>query len=151
MILSAHFLVGGAIAVKSQIPILGILLAFLSHYLFDLLPVKEYDISSIYSQQWRKSFFDFSKVTLDILLGILLVLMFSENIWLGLIGGFFAMVPDALTLLFIIFPKNKILNWHYQIHKNFNYFKNKKIPSLLGITTETLVYLMAILYLFSPQ
>lgn len=151
MILSAHFLVGGVIAAKSQIPILGILLAFLSHYLFDLLPVKEYDISTIYGRQWRKSFFDFSKVFLDILLGVLLVLMFSENLWIGLIGGFFAMVPDALTLLFILFPKSEILNWHYQIHKNFNYFKNKKIPTLFGIATEALVYLMAILYLFSPQ
>lgn len=150
MILSAHFLVGGAIAAKSQIPILGILLAFLSHYLFDLLPVKEYSISAICDRQWKKSFFDFSKVLLDILLGILLVLIFADNLLIGLIGGFFAIVPDALTLLFIIFPDAKILQWHQRIHKNFNYFKNKKIPVVLGIPTEALVYLIAILFLF-PQ
>ncbi|MBI4101737.1 MAG: hypothetical protein HY443_02110 [Candidatus Nealsonbacteria bacterium] len=147
MILSAHFLVGAAVATKIGNPFWGAIAALLSHYFFDLFPAWEYNITNIYARQWRKSFWDFSKVFFDIFTGVLIFLFFFKDLFLGALGGFFAMVPDALTLLMIVFEKNGVLQWHYRIHKNFNYFKNKKIPPLLGITAEILIYLIAIFLL----
>lgn len=150
MILSAHFLVGGAIASNIENPILGIISAFLSHYLFDLIPVEEYGIPTIYGRQWKKSFFDFLKVFFDLLLGISLALLFSKNILMAGLGGFFAMIPDALILLFILFPKIKFLERHSKVHKKFNWFRQKKIPLVLEVLTGSLIYLIALISLRQP-
>lgn len=151
MILSAHFLVGAAIATKTQNPLLGFLLAYLSHYFFDLLPVWEYDISALSNRQWRKSAGDFLKIFFDILFGFLLVLFFSKNTLIGMLGGFLAMVPDGITLLFILFPKINLLSLHQKIHEKVNWFRyseiNKKIPAWGTILSQILIILAAILFL----
>lgn len=149
MILSAHFLVGTAIATKVQNPALGVLSAFFSHYIFDLLPVWEYDIKYLWNRQWNKSAGNFLKIFLDISFGMLVVLFFSNDILLTSIIGLFAMLPDGLSLLFIIFPNVKLLNNLYKFHKKFNWFKEKNIPLFWKISNEALVYLTAVILLFS--
>ena len=129
-------------------PVLGLLSAFLSHYIIDTLPVWEYKIENIKKGQWNRSRPDFLKVFLDIAIGFILVFIFSKDIFLGTVGGFLAMIPDGLTLLLKIFPKTKILNIHHRLHAKFNWFRsleNKK-TGVLPIFLEIYVFL-AVIYL----
>ena len=170
MILTAHLLSGAAIVAKTQNPFLGFLFAFLSHYFLDLLPHQEYSIENIRKLQghplksqktfpffflskdtiklWKESFFDFLKVALDFSLGVLIIFILSENLLLSLSGGFFAVLPDGLTFLSIILPKNKLLKKHYFFHREkVHYLGNKKIPSLWKILTQVFVIFTAIFLL----
>ena len=147
MILSAHFLTGAAIAANAPNPYLGLLFAYLSHYLFDLLPTWEYKISGIKNKEWIKTKKEFLAILLDISFGLLVFFFFSKNILIAGLGGFLAMIPDGLTLLFILFPQIGVFNRHFKIHNAFNYFKNKKTSLPIEVLTEALVYFLAIVAL----
>jgi hypothetical protein len=152
MLLSAHILTGAAIAAKIQNPILGIFLAFLSHYLLDILPHAEYSIENIKTKQWKKSTPDFFRVFLDAFLGIALIILITNNNFVALLGGLAAMVPDGLTLLFILFPKNKLLKLHQKGHSWLNGFIIKReIPYFWGILSQIAISAVAIYFLLSPQ
>lgn len=148
MILTAHILTGAAVAVKIQPVSLGLTLAFLSHFLLDFLFHREYKIDYLKTKEWRKAFFDFFKVFLDIFLGFFIVFILSKNIPVALLGGFFAILPDGLTLLFLIFPKIKILEKFHDFHcKKTHYFRDKKIPFSLEILSQILAIFIAVFFL----
>lgn len=148
MILTAHLLTGAALATKIKIVPLAFILAFLSHYFLDFLPHKEYSIKNIFERRWRKSFFDFLKVTLDISFGILLVFILAKNLSLALAGGFLAILVDGFTLLFLIFPKSKILEKHYSFHiEKIHFFKKKKISLFWEIFSQVIIIFIAIFLL----
>ncbi|MDO8663486.1 MAG: hypothetical protein Q7K28_01435 [Candidatus Wildermuthbacteria bacterium] len=151
MILTTHLLIGAAIAQKFQNPVLGLFLAFLSHYFLDSLVHRDYGIDRIKEASWKNSFFDLSKVFLDGSFGIFLILLLSDNIFLALAGGFFAILPDGLGFLHLTFPKIRILSLHSLLIQKTHWFKKygfyKKIPLLWGISTQILIAILAIYYL----
>jgi hypothetical protein len=121
MILFCHILVGAAIAVKLDMPCLSFLLAFLSHYVLDCLPHWEYSIYSISSKQWRNTGKEFLKGIIDFLLGMLLVFALVKNQPIIFIAALFAVLPDGLTLLNLLFP-NKFLTALSKFHKKTHWF-----------------------------
>ena len=139
MILMVHLLLGAVIVLKIKFLPLALPLAFLIHYPLDMLPHWEYSIKNILGKNWKNSFKDFFKVSLDISLGILLIFIFSKNFFLSLWGGLFAILPDGLTLLGLIAP-NKLLIAHENFHRKIHLFKNleerKKISPLWGILVQ---------------
>ncbi len=138
MVLSVHILTGAAIAVKTQNPILGLLFAFFSHYLIDIIPHQEYSIQNIKDRRWKNSFGEFSKVFLDILIGLLIVLIFTKDYFLAILGGFLAILPDALTLL----------DFLHQNHDKIHWFKNnKKISLFWEILSQIIVAGISIIIL----
>lgn len=151
MVLTCHLLTGAAIASRISNPILTLPLAFLSHYLLDLLPHKDYSITNIKEKRWNKAFFDFSKVFLDIFLGILLISLFSENAPIIFIGALSAIVPDGITFMAILFPQNKLWIQHQKLHKVLNSIgdaeANKKIPYLWGFFSQITIIFLTILSL----
>ena len=149
MILSGHILIGAALAIKIQNPILGFLSAFLSHYIADILPVWEYSIKNIKKSQWPETHGEFLKVFLDIIFGFTLFFIFSKDIFLGAIGGFLAMMPDGLTLVLRIFPEIKILKLHQQLHARFNWFRPQedKKTGILPIILQVFVFFAVIYFL----
>ena len=151
MILTTHLLVGAAIASKMPQPtFLALVLAFLSHYLLDLLPHSEYLIKNIKGRRWHKSFLDFSKIGIDIGLGTLLILIFSKNAPIIFAAAFLAILPDAFTLLNSIWP-NKVLKIHEDFHtKKIHFLKYKKISLFWRISSQILVLLAAIYFLLLP-
>lgn len=146
MIFTFHLLFGAAIAAKIPILPLAFLFCFLSHYFLDFLPHKDlYTVPNIHKRQWKNSFFDFSKVFLDFFFGTLLILILSKNFLLSFSGGFSAALPDGFVLLHLIFPKNKLLKWHYTFHKEKTHFlKKKKIPVFWEIFTQFLILILSI-------
>lgn len=148
MILASHFLVGAAIAVKLNNIAFAIPLAFLSHYFLDSFPHQEYSIKNIKERNWSKSFFDFLKIILDFLTGVLLIAFFSNNYFLAFLGGFFAILPDGLIFLQLIMP-NKLLKNHFSFHEKFHFFRNKKNPLItaLGIFFQASFIIISLLFL----
>lgn len=146
MVLTPHILVGAAIASKIKFLPLALGMAFLSHYFLDLPPHLEYSIENIQQRRWKKSLPDFLKVFLDISLGAFLVFVLSKNFLIAGVGGFFAILPDGLVLLGLIFP-NRLLKIHSNFHQKIHFPKTKKVPLFFGIFSQFLIILVAIYFL----
>ncbi len=148
MLLTPHILAALAIVTKVQNPILGLFLAFLSHYLLDVFPQKEYSIANIRNRSWSKSLPDFLKVFSDILVGLIIVFLLGGFRPLFLVAIFLALVPDGFTLLHCIFPANKLLKKHLKMHTAINAIgENKKIPAFWGIASQIAVVIVTIFLL----
>ncbi|HDL75028.1 MAG TPA: hypothetical protein ENH06_01415 [bacterium] len=147
MIFTIHFLLGAVLATKIKTIALFVPLAFISHYILDAIPHKQYSLDNIFQKNWKNSFFDFLKIFLDVLLGILLVFILAQNLFLALLGGIFATLPDGFTFLSIIFQKNKILKKHFNFHHKTIHSSNKKISIFWRIFIQILIGILAIIFL----
>ncbi len=145
MLLTPHLLVGAAIASRINLP-LGLVLAFLSHYLLDFFPHSEYSIKNIQQKLWGKSLPEFLKIFLDISIGVFLIFIISKNFFLAGTGGFFAILPDGLIFLGLIFP-NKLLKLHHTFMRKIHFFKDKKISLFWEIFCQSLIIVAAIYFL----
>ncbi|PIZ88692.1 MAG: hypothetical protein COX90_03260 [Candidatus Nealsonbacteria bacterium CG_4_10_14_0_2_um_filter_38_17] len=74
-------------------------------------------------------------------------LYFSKNYILALAGAFFAILPDGFTFLFFVFPNNKLLKKHFDLHESAHIFNNKKTSNFWRLTVQTLVVLVATFFL----
>lgn len=127
MILTLHLLFGTAIASQFKNPFLAIILAFLGHYFLDIIPHNEYPIENIKKKQWRKVLPDISMVSADFLLGIFLILIFSNNQPIVYVCAFFAILSDGIDLLGL-FYSNKILKAHRDFHhEKIHFLSNRKL------------------------
>ncbi|MGB9743483.1 MAG: hypothetical protein ACPLW9_02090 [Minisyncoccales bacterium] len=147
MILTTHLLTGAMIAKQVPALPLALLLSFLSHYLLDFLPhPKEYSIKNIKEKKWRQAQLDFLKIGLDLSLGsaILYYLVgFQPIIYLGAV---FAILPDGLTLLGLIF-NNKFLRYNENFHNKIHFLRKFKIISWLRYALELTILGVAIFFL----
>lgn len=153
MILTPHLLVGAVLATKIQNPVLGLTLAFLSHFIVDLIPHSEYwDLTKNVSGKWNYTKKKILIVALDFVAGILLLWFLSENKVMAFAGGFLGILADLDMVYFLpIFSKIHILNLDHYSHKIFtHWFENKKPPLILGVSTQILVTLAAIYFLLLP-
>ncbi len=124
--------------------------AFFSHYLLDFLPHKDYSLKSIRTREkfGRGILTDYFKVALDIFLGICLIAISADNLFIALIGALVASLPDFFDFLNIFLPKNKILSALGEFHSAAHWVENKKNPyAILSIFIETTVILALFLFL----
>lgn len=150
MILLVHLLFGALIGQKISNPFLAIILAFLSHYLLDLIPHVEYSIENIKEEKkWRKVLPELLKIFLDFCLGLLIIFLFSKNQPITYVCALFAIVPDGLTVLSQLFPY-KILKIHNAFHfEKIHWFRDKKISNFWRIVSQVIVVaLLLILFKF---
>ncbi|PIS17182.1 MAG: hypothetical protein COT59_01985 [Candidatus Nealsonbacteria bacterium CG09_land_8_20_14_0_10_42_14] len=148
MLLTPHILAGVVIATKFPNPVLGLIFAFLSHYFLDLPPQTEYSIQNIKEGRWNKTVPDFLKVLSDIVLGAIVVFLIVGYSPFVLAAAVLAVLPDGITFLSCIFPKNKALVAHQKVHVAINNIgKNKKIPAFWGIFSQIAVIVIAIIFL----
>jgi hypothetical protein len=142
MILLVHLLFGTAIGQKASNPFLAVILAFLSHYFLDIFPHIEYPIKNIKSNNWKKSAPDILRVVLDFSVGILFIFLFSNNKPIVYVCAFFAVLPDALTILNSFFP-GKILEAHNKFHEKIHFLKNKKISNFWRVASQVAAILVS--------
>ena len=150
MIWSAHLLLGDAIGSKIQNIPLALLLAFLSHYILDVIPHIEYPIKNIENKKWGEIFPDILKIILDFCLGIFFIFIFSKNQPIVYLCAFMAILPDVITGLNHLFP-NKIFALHDKFHKKIHFLKNKKIPVFWRIASQISVVIISIILINSHQ
>ena len=154
MTLTTHAVVGATIAsVMPNHPLLGFALAFMSHFLLDAIPHWDYALSSQKTDKSNRmnddiiinrSFFtDLTKIGLDVLCGVLLVLFFftlygPHLLWLPLVGVAGAILPDALQFAYWKYrhqPLTSLQRFHIWVHakKDFNEKPTIGIPMQLAV------------------
>ena len=146
MILTPHLLTGAAIASGISNPILGLSLAFLSHYFLDMLPHWEYSIKNVKSKNWIGAVPESMRIIADFSIGVLLIVAITERTPFALLGAGFGIMTDLLGFLGVVFP-NKLLRYYDYLHAKTHFWRHRKIPSVIGILSQILVIAAATYFL----
>lgn len=161
MLLAPHILVGAAVAASTPNPLLGLIFAFLSHFLLDRIPHWEYSIDplkQIKTMGAKRCMPMFRRVALDLSIGLIvliLALALSKNDAPSLIyifGGFFGIFADGLSFLLFLAPKNailvKLLKSFYALHRGVHFNKKMGLPPLrIGLATQAIAVLLALYFI----
>jgi hypothetical protein len=148
MLLTPHVLAGITIATKVQNPVLGLFLAFLSHYFLDAAPQTEYSIENIVAKRWRKSLPDFLKVFAEVVFCLSIIFFVTEHSPFILLAAFLAVLPDGFTFAHHFLPQSKLLEKHQKLHCAINNFgENIKISPFWGVLSQVLVVFISLFFL----
>jgi len=163
MILTPHILAGAVIGAKTQNLGLIIILGIISHFILDKFSHWEYINYGIRNFRKNKSFkslfFDLFKITIDGLVGLLIVfLIVWQNHLLNnwsfiLFGIFFSILPDILLGLMWILVSPTLSEKYMKFHHSFLHGPKDKEKegkiTFLGLITQILVIIISIIILFS--
>jgi len=161
MLLGPHILVGAAVAASTSNPILGLVFAFLSHFILDRIPHWEYSaepLRNIPTKGIPYAMPILRRVALDIGAGfavlIIAVAISSDDIpftaWA--FGGFFGILPDGLSFLLFLRKQNglwgRFLKIFYLLHQKIHFNKKMGLPPLrIGLSTQAIAVLLALYFL----
>lgn len=142
MTATAHALVGAAIAVKIANPVVALPLAFVSHFVFDMLP--HWDVMTEADKTNHKAIF--IKSSLDVIVGFGLVFLFFGFSPMIFLGAFVSQLPDWLEVPSLLGFKNKYFYWNYLFqHWIHDLWFNSRLKAPWGIITQLIV---VVLFLF---
>jgi len=156
MILSLHAATGAILASNSSGIGQAIILGLVSHYFLDSIPHVEYKIENIKSGDLKIAAKEFTKIFLDLLIGLIIILYLIQNksfdqTILILTGSFFALLPDGLYFIdCLIENKDKnIFTKFLKLHSTFH----KKAHSIvlnraITIPSQIIVVLILIYAIF---
>jgi len=151
MILSTHFLAGAAVAAQTDNPAVLMITVLVVHLLLDILPHWQY----FYALEELKK--NKAKLLVDIVAGPAAVLVlalvkygldFPIIFWL-MLGGLISVLPDGVTFLFYLFPKNKTLRRITDFHEWIQ--GKRRFAGPLGFAFTLLVDLAAIYLIVLPK
>lgn len=153
MTLTAHAIVGAGIAAAMPAhPVLGVCLAFLSHFPVDAIPHYDYSLRSDSINPKKGGTIRFDKalaidlfhIGVDFLLGLALGTLFfaTSATWpLIAVAAFAGMLPDGLQFLYTRFPREPLATlqrFHQWIHTPYRLHGHR----MLGIVSQV-VFLIA--------
>src|SRR3989339_522467 len=139
MILLVHIIFGTAVGSLFNNPILGIMMALLSHYFLDLFPHIEYPIDNLKNirTNFKKALPELFYLFIDFALGVLFIFIFT----------LISIAPDFLTVLSAILP-NKILKIHDIFHRKYIHFlRDKKISNFYRISIQIVIVIISFIIL----
>ena len=146
MTLTTHAIVGGAIVSLMPVhPLLGVCVAFASHFLLDAIPHWDYPIRSASvnpeiagSMKYDRALFaDMVTIGADALLGIVLALILfttQRSIILVLLGACAGILPDALQFAYMRFPRQPLAS--LQRFHQWSHTSHKLSNPLLGVLSQ---------------
>ena len=164
MILTPHAIVGAAITnlIPSD-PALGFGLAFASHYVLDMLPHTDYDISGFIDDKTKtvKPLFKNTKsalhilfISLDLIVAIsicfLIFVRDKQSLYLTLVGIVGCLLPDFFQFLYFKY-KNQPWIFYQKIHDKFHHPKivNKTTKEkIIGTSLEIILPIFFIIIYF---
>ena len=141
MTLTTHAVAGAAIiSFMPNHALLGVCLAFGSHFLLDAIPHYDYEIKSASvnpdigaKMKLNKNLFkDMIRIGFDGLFGLFISLIFFgifAPLWIIALGAFFGMLPDPLQFVYAHFkhePLVSLQRFHQWIHSK-NHLLNKPV------------------------
>ncbi|MFY9457399.1 MAG: hypothetical protein WAP23_00480 [Candidatus Spechtbacterales bacterium] len=160
MLLASHILVGAAVAASTPNILLGLVFAFLSHFLLDRIPHWEYSIDPLKQIKTKGAKYCmpiFRRVALDTTLGLIMLIVavgFSRSdvsLAVYIFGGVFGALADGLSFLLFLAPKNailsKFLKYFYALHQKFHFDTKKSPPLRIGIATQAIAILLALYFI----
>lgn len=143
MMITPHVLVGASLATVISNPFILVASAFISHFVLDMIPHKDYEITPLKA--------NFYKLAIDA--GVSAVLLFSvvgnlplEKQALFALGGFFGILPDGLWMLYRLFNW-KFLERYVEIHNFWHWFlipEDHKTHLAFGLFTQASVSVAAL-------
>jgi hypothetical protein len=153
-------LVGAAIAASTPNPLLGMLFAFLSHFVLDRIPHWEYSVEPLKQIKKRGAKYClpiFRRVSLDIILGLIVLTVaagLSRNdvsYAIYIFGGGFGILADGLSFLLYLAPKNviilKLLKSFHALHQRIHFNKKTGPPMRIGLATQAIAVLLALYFI----
>lgn len=164
MTLTTHGVTGALIVASMPVyPVVGLILAFGSHFLLDALPHWDYKILSLDKIEAKKGvvvmtggrnfFLDLFRIGTDGFLGLMLtagisLFFFDSVLWLLIAGALAAMFPDFLQFVFGRFKfefLRPLQNFHSDIHTKIKIENNL----LYGVGSQAgLICLCLILFYY---
>jgi hypothetical protein len=164
MILSVHAIFGAATAslVPSH-PVEAFAVGFVSHFIIDAIPHKDYELISIEKDSKGKLtpidiickkfklIRDMLLVSFDAFVGLCLAFMFffdTAHPWIFFLGAVGSMLPDFLTFLYLI-VKHKSLDVFYNFHSSLIHSKIVlNFSQVVGVFVQycTVIVLIAVIY-----
>ncbi|EKD55958.1 MAG: hypothetical protein ACD_58C00327G0002 [uncultured bacterium] len=151
MLLTPHVLVGASIGALTDNLALIILLAFVSHFVLDMLPHADWGMWHSYEKNFKLTLKDYILVAID----ILGVLIFTYVLWNNadrnnniLIGAFFAILVDLIDNVPFwknYFRKLPIFSQMHQLHVRIHYQLDKKYW-IWGVVTQIIIIAICFVY-----
>jgi hypothetical protein len=168
MILTPHLIVGATIGAKTHNFWLIIVLSLISHFIMDKIFHWEYSSCNKYLKNFResgdlKSLFVFiGQVLIDAFIGLTIIIVslkiknsLSDFIFIKnmLTGCFFAILPDIILGIFLLFGSSNFSKKYHAFHEKYLHFKKRiekegKI-TFLGVFTQILIVIISLLLFFS--
>lgn len=161
MILATHAVIGASTAlIFRQNPIIGLTLAFVGHFIFDIIPHWHYPLKSLennsdsplnYRMVFDRRFLkDLRIIGIDFALGILLSLFFAQAIfnqylWLAFFGAVAGVLPDFLQLVYYLFPRWLPIRYLQIFHEWIHAKKNLDKQHFVGINSQVVISALFIL------
>lgn len=148
MILTPHTIVGAVIAnITPTNPALGFSMAFASHYLLDMLPHVDYDITHFLDKDNKsfkivfgntKSALHLLAIILDFFIGLTICLFLfvsdRRTLYITLVGVAGGVLPDIFQFLYFKFKVQPFIFFqkvHDKIHYNIEKNKNGEIWGII--------------------
>ena len=130
MTLTTHATLGAVIGKLSGNPILGFVLAFITHLLIDMIPHGDTGISDNFRIHKKNKKMAIAYVAIDAVVAICFVLLImntrglsgNEAVTWGIVGG---VMPDMLVAVYEV-TKSPLLRWFYKVHFFFHDFFVKR-------------------------
>jgi len=130
MTLTTHATLGAVIGHGTGNPLLAFVLAFISHFLIDMVPHGDTGLADNYKIHKRRRKTALAYVTVDAVVAIVFVLLIVntrslgslETFTWGIIGG---VLPDLIVGVYEI-TKTPLLRWFNRLHFFFHDFFTKK-------------------------
>ena len=129
MILTSHIIISGILGSQTQNYFLAALIGLVSHYVLDAIPHWDYLSDEFESgaksgknfMKKKKFWLELAKIGGDALAGFILLFIFTQfyqniSIIPAIIGGFFGVLPDALSFLYWM-TGSKFIKWNYDIQQ----------------------------------
>ena len=156
MIITPHAIVGASISNIFQGDlVVAFVLAFLSHYLLDMMPHTDYDITSFMDKDTKtvRSIFDDLKaathlifISIDFIVATILCILFfvrnESTLYITFLGVFAAVLPDFFQFMFYKF-KNQPWIFFQKIHDKIH--NKNSHNNFLGIFLQIFI---PVLFLF---
>lgn len=163
MILIPHILAGAMIGAKTQNLGLIVVLGLIIHFIMDWIPHWDYfcrgikDFST--TRNFKALFFDFFKIAIEGLIGLLIVflILWQKNLLnihylpFILFGIFVSVLPDISLVFSLVFLPEKISKKYFAFHEKYLHFRHKEKEgkiTFLGLATEIIITMVALFFLF---
>lgn len=145
-----HALTGAAVAVTINRPILSLPAAFTSHFIIDALPHWDYKIPG--HHRLRQVVIGLDMGMSLLLLGLLSYVLEVDS-WLLFLGGFLAILPDAMWLPYILFNRPSPVDRQSLLHRlrrlHFQIQWSESTPGLILEAAWFMTFLLTVVYIGS--
>jgi hypothetical protein len=156
MILVTHAVIGAALTNRIGNLVSVFIVAFISHYIFDMIPHWHYPTPKIIKALTKPAgektisispvyFSDFARILIDLILGLVVVWAFFDmSLTTIIVAVFGAVLPDLMAGFARIWPQ-KLLVLHSRFHRWVHTDIRLDDKHLLGIGTQLGLSLLLIL------